>query len=519
MLDEYFEGYLMGVDVGTMGVNAMLFDAHGNPLGGAYREYPSIYPEEHWVEQDAELVISCVFEVLREAVCESGVDVGKIRAVSVASHRASFGLLDRAGKLLNGRFVVWQDNRGVSELNFIREKIDDQELHKLTGMPLAPTYTLSKLVWYKNHLGDFWYSLKRVVFPADYILSRLGGELRTEVTNACCSGMMDIKRLAWSERIFGLFGFWPSHFAPLVNPGTIIGRINEETSKLSGLQEGTLLVTATGDQQCAAIGAGVVDEGMASLTLGTAGLLVMGTRSINLEKCPGLMIPSSGIIGLYELEAIQLGAASCYRWIRDIMALPEKAEGLRQGVSAFVLMEELLQQSQTGSHGLVFLPFLTGAGYPLWDATAQGTFTGLRFSHTRADMIRAVLEGVTIESYDMYQEMRQANVKIKSLAIAGGATASPIWCQTIADTFGLAVKPLKVQNATLVAASIFAGIGAGFYRDVKEGVAQSVRYAEAIKPIPKNTALLQKTHRTYKNLTNTLQQNNIFSQLINLREK
>ncbi|MDR2171517.1 MAG: hypothetical protein LBP59_15350 [Planctomycetaceae bacterium] len=512
-------GYLMGLDVGTTGVNAMIFDVAGNSLGGAYCEYASIYPAEHWVEQDAELVLSSVFSVCREALRDSGIDAELICAVSIASHRASFGLLDSDGKLLNNRFIIWQDNRGVSELGFIESKIPASELYELTGMPLTPTYTLSKLIWYQNHQPEYWSLVNRVVFPADYILYKFGGELRTEVTNACCSGMMDIRSLDWSDRVFDSFGFSRSLFSSFVVPGTVVGKVGAEAAKLSGLREGVLLVAATGDQQCAAIGAGVIEANRASLTLGTAGLLVVGTRKVELDKSPGLMAPSSGLIGLYELEGIQLGAASCYRWIRDIVATPEKEESQRSGVSAFVLMENLLKQSKPGSHGLLFLPFLSGAGYPQWDAMAQGTFAGLRFVHTRADMIRAVLEGVTIESFDMYQGMKRANVEIDSLAVTGGATASPIWKQTIADVFGIEIKPLKVPNATLVATAIFAGTGAGIYKDLKEGVTKTVKYENPIKPIPENTKLFRKIYETYKNLINSLQQNNIFTQLINLRNE
>lgn len=513
------ENYLMGLDVGTTGVNVMIFDLAGNCLGGAYREYASIYPCEHWVEQDAGLVLDSVYEVLREVLRETGIDAKLIKALSVASHRASFGLLDENGELLNGRFVIWQDNRGVSELEYIGSKIPAAKLYELTGMPLTPTYTLANLVWYKNHQPELWAKVKRVVFPADYILYKLGGELRTELTNACCSGMIDIHKLNWSDEVLEAVDISREIFAPFVRPGAIIGTINAETSVRGGLLEGTPLAVATGDQQCAAIGAGVIEEGLASLTLGTAGLLVVGTRNIELGKSPGLMVPSSGLIGLYELEGIQLGAASCYRWIRDIVALTEKDEAEKQGVSAFVLMEKLLAQSETGARGLVFLPFLTGAGYPLWDAMAQGTFAGLRFAHTRADMLRAVLEGVTIESYDMYQAMKQANVEIKSLTVTGGATASPIWCQTIADIFNIEIKPLKVPNATLTATAIFAGIGAGIYKDVKDGVNQTVHYQSPIKPIPKNTTRLHKTYQIYKQLINTMQSNNIFNQLVNLREE
>jgi xylulokinase len=490
--------YLLGLDIGTTGVNAMLFDLDGNSLGGAYREYPSIYPTEHQVEQDAETVLTKTFEVCRETLEITNIQPGSIQAVGITSHRASFGFLNANRQLIGNRIIVWQDNRAVSVIEDVAAKISGTELYKTTGMPLTPTYTLEKLVWFKKHQPEFFANVATVVFPADYFLWRFGAELRTEVTNACCSGMIDVQKLDWSDRILNTFGIPKSLFAPLVKPGTVIGKVSSEAARLSGLADGTPLVCATGDQQCAAIGAGVIEEGRASLTLGTAGLLVAGTRNIELEKSPGLMVPSSGRIGLYELEGIQLGAASCYRWIRDQLAIPEKQQAESTGESPFVLMEKLLHESQPGSNGILFLPFLSGAGYPLWNANASGMFTGLRFSHSRADMLRAVIEGVTLESYDMYRAMAQAGVVITSLTVTGGATASTTWRQTIADIFDLEIRPLKVSNATLVATAIFAGIGVDIYKSVEEGVARTVRYAESVKPIAENVAVLRKSYEMYK---------------------
>lgn len=508
---------LMGIDVGTTGVNAMLFDFDGRTVAAAYREYGSIYPAEHQVEQDFNEVLDKTFEACREAVEAVGAD--RIQGVGIASQRASFGFLDENNELLNGRLIVWQDNRAVSVLDEVRSRISAEELYRITGMPLTPTYALEKLLWFRQNLPEHFATAKKVVFPADYVLFRFGAEpLRTEVTNACCSGMIDIHRLDWSDRVFDCFDIDRSLFAPLVKPGTVLGRVSREAASRSGLREGTPLVGATGDQQCAAIGAGVIDEGLASLTLGTAGLLVVGTRHVDLDKSPGLMVPSSGRIGLYELEGIQLGAASCYRWIRDQMAVCEKNRADETGDDVYALMENLLAESKPGSRGIVFLPFLSGAGYPIWDPTAQGVFAGLRFSHGRADMIRAVLEGVTLESYDMYSRMKQAGIEIKSLTVTGGATASPTWCQTIADVFDVEIRPLKVSNATLLAAAVFAGIGVGVYKDVEDGVARTVRYEEPVRPIPENVARLRKSYDVYKQLTETLKTSGAFAELNALKQ-
>ncbi|MDX9867811.1 MAG: FGGY family carbohydrate kinase [Kiritimatiellia bacterium] len=493
--------YLMGIDIGTTGAHAMLFDLEGNALGSGYREYASVFPAEHQVEQEAELLVESVFEVCRQTVSQAKVDPKEVLAVSLTSQRATFGLMDADGKILGGRFYVWQDNRALSVLPEIAARIRAEELYQLTGMPLTPTFSLEKLVWIKKHQPERYARTRTIVFPADYLLFRFGaGVLRTEVTCACCSGMIDIRTLDWSGRALDAVGLDRAKLAPLVRPGTVVGKLSREAAGRSGLAEGTLLVTGTGDQQAAALGAGVIESGRASLTLGTAGLLVVGTRQLELEKSPGLMAPSSGLLGLYELEGIQLGAASCFRWTRDLFFHPDLTgeNTTPPAVNRYKQMDRLILGSPPGANGLVFLPFLSGAGYPHWDPLASGTFTGLRFSHTHADLMRAVLEGISLESFDMYQQMRKAGVTIASLAVTGGAMESPVWRQTIADVFNMEISPLRVPNATLVGAALFAGIGAGVFRDVAEGVARTVRFEPPVQPIPGNVETYRKRYETYR---------------------
>lgn len=497
--------YLMAIDIGTTGANAMLFDAEGQALGSAYREYPSVYPEEHQVEQAAELLVDAAFEVCRQTLAGSGITPQEVSAVCLSSQRATFGLLDGEGRMIGGRFYGWQDNRAHTVIPEIASKISADELYRITGMPLTPTYTLEKLYWIKKHQPDRYAQASMVIFPADYMLHQFGAaDFVTEVTNACCSGLIDVRELEWSERVLTALDLARHKLLPLVRPGTVVGRVSRVAAEKSGLCQGTLLVCGTGDQQAAAIGAGVIESGRASLTLGTAGLLVAATEQLEFAKSPGLMAVSSGKVGLYELEGIQLGAASCFRWLRDMLfhpdldlgpaAPPARKSGLYQR------MDALMETSPAGAHGVVFLPYLSGAGYPQWDPSASGMFAGLRFSHTPADLIRAVMEGITLESFDMYQNMKKAGVVITSLTVTGGATECRAWRQAIADIFGVPIQPLKVPNATLVGAAIFAGIGAGVFRDVADGVAKMVRIEAPVDPVPANAAVYRARYETYTRL-------------------
>jgi xylulokinase len=176
-------------------------------------------------------------------------------------------------------------------------------------------------------------------------------------------------------------------------------------------------------------------------------------------------------------------------------------------------MDYHLQKSPVGANGVVFMPFLIGSGYPYWNSEAKGLFAGLKFSNTKSDMIRSVMEGITMESKDMYETMKASGVVIKSLAITGGATKSTTWRQIIADMFNVEIKRLKVSDATILGAAVLAGVGAGLFKSAEEGVAQLVHYTDKIQPIAENVAKYNAIYAVYKNMYNACNEKGIYTQL------
>lgn len=510
--------YLMGVDVGTTGAKAMVMTPDGKVVSTGYREYECVYPKQDWVEQDAELVVQQTFGACKDAMESGKLNPQDIAGVGFSVQRATFLLIDSDNQVIDGKFYGWQDNRAASEIPFITSKIPAAELYKLAGMPVTPTFSLEKIVWVQNHEPEKFARTKKILLTSDYVMWRFGtDEFYCERTNACCSGMLNVHTLSWSEPILTAFNISPDKLGRLVDPGTVVGSVSAEAAALTGLMEGTPLVTGTGDQQSAAVGAGVSEPGSASLTLGTAGLLVVATAEPVLEDASGfMMVPSSGILGLYELEGIQLGAASSYRWVRDTIADLEKLEAGKQNKDPYTLMEDHINKSAPGSNGVVFLPFLIGAGYPYWNPEAKGAFLGLKFSNTKSDMLRAVMEGVTLESKDMCEKMKANNVQINSLAITGGATRSPAWRQIIADMFDVEVKQLAVGDATIVGVAILAGVGVGIFPDVKSGVQRMVGYTDTVRPNAQEVAVYAKSYEVYTAAYQAFQSSGLFGKLSGL---
>jgi len=511
--------YIVAIDVGTTGTKAMVLNEKGDVLGAGYGEYGCNYPNPDWVEQDADFLTHETFKACKAAVEKANVPAKDIACVSFSTQRATFGFADENGKMLNNRYYGWQDNRAASVIGEMCSKISADELYSISGMPVTPTFSVEKIYWVMKNDPETYRKAKHIVMMPDYVMKTFGAdEFVTEVTNACCSGMVDVFKLEWSDRIIDALGIDKKKLPKLVKPSTKVGTVSPEASKLSGLPVGTPIITGTGDQQCAALGAGVIEDGFASLTLGTAGLLVVGSKTLNLKTSPGLMAPSSGAVGLFELEGIQLGAASSYRWIRDVMAELEINQGKAQNVDPYVLMEELINKSAPGANGIVFLPYLIGAGYPSWNPETKGVFAGIKFSNTKADMLRAVMEGITLEAKDMYEAMKTSDVKIRSLTITGGATKSPAWRQIIADMFDAEIKILKVPDATIIGAGILGAVGAGLYTTPKEAVEHMVHVTSTLKPIAANVKRYNDVYQVYRALYTSLIGDGVFTKLSSLNK-
>jgi len=511
--------YLIGVDVGTTGAKAMVVDLQGNVIGKGYGEYPVLTPKPDWVEQDAEMLIQETFKACKAAVANSKVNPDEILSVGFSTQRATFGFVDDKNKIIGGNFYGWQDNRSGSEIAYITSIIPGAELYKISGMPVTPTFSFEKIIWVMRNDPETYKKSKYIVQMPEYVMYRFGvKEFLCERTNACCSGMIDVKTMEWSDKIIKAYGIDKTKLPKLVDPGKQIGTVSKEAAALCGIPEGTPLCTGTGDQQCAAMGAGVVGDGRASLTLGTAGLLVVGSSKLMLEDKSGfLMVPSSGALGVFELEGIQLGAASSYKWLRDTLCAEEvtKAESLKK--DPYDLMNEHVAASPVGANGVVFMPFLFGSGYPYWNSAAKGTFLGLDSKTTKSDIVRAVMEGITLESKDMYEKMKDSGVKITSLAVTGGATKSKAWRQIIADMFGITINVLKVPDATIIGAAVLGGVGVGAFKDAKDGVDKLVQFIEKVEPIPANVKKYAATYEVYAKAYKALNESGVFADLGKLK--
>ncbi|MBQ9828606.1 MAG: hypothetical protein IJM62_07970 [Lachnospiraceae bacterium] len=507
--------YVMGIDVGTTGTKAMVVDTEGHIIGRGYREYPLITEKNFEVEADAEDIIQKVFDVTKEAVETSGLDPSEIKAVSFSVQRASFFLLDENMEPLNNRLTVWLDTRPTPYMEEIKQLISDDDARKMTGMGVSPYSVPPKVYTIRKTQPELYARAKYIAAVDTYVLHRFGSDRLTgDICTAMIMSLVDKQTFNWCDKMLDIYDIPKDMMYELVKPGTVVGTIKEDISERTGLAVGTLIVAGAGDQQAGAMGSAIVNDGDISLTLGTVGMFIVGNANPDFDKLPGLMVPSTPNIGVFEIEGNQSSGATCYRWARDVLCAEEIKEAEAEGKDPYDVMGRLIDESGPGARGVMFNAALFGSGYPYWDGSTTGAFMGLRNFHNKGDMLRAVMEGITLESRVMLEAIKATGAKINDeITIAGGAVKSPTWRQIVADVMNKRVKVLKQADASIIGVAIIAAKAAGFIKDFQEGVDRMVEIDCTVDPIPENAELYDKLFDIYKDLYKMFKEYNISGRL------
>jgi xylulokinase len=271
-----------------------------------------------------------------------------------------------------------------------------------------------------------------------------------------------------------------------------------------------------GDQNCGVVGMGSVKSGMATVTLGTAGLAILSLDK-RIPGFGGMMITNHAVPGMWEMEGLSNAAASSYRWFRDVVGTHEKELEKGSGRSAYEYLNDLASQAVPGSKGLLYLPYLGTAATPRWNANARSAFIGMSFAHGRPEMVRSVMEGVALEVRDMMDGWIKAGVNITTLRLGGGATKSALWNQIQADVYGRPVETLKTSESTVLGAAILGGVGAGVFKSIHEGVDQMVEVTGKVEPNMANHKIYEEMYEVYTKAYEGLTTSGAFDKLAQIQ--
>jgi xylulokinase len=448
---------LLGIDVGTTGCKAVIFDAAGRNLAAARREYPLGHPRDGFWELDPELVWQQVLAVIAEVASAS---VESVTALAISALGEAVLPIDRDGMPLAAG-AISADMRAIEEADRLLHAIDREAVYAITGQPATAYYSLPKMMWWRQQAPDCYARTYKFVCFGDYVLARLGLEPTTDATMAARTLAYDINTGSWSEPILAAAGIDPAKLPKVVPSGTMIGRLGAKGAALTGLSPEVAVVAGGFDQACAAFAVGVIDEGEGFYGLGTTEALALAVREPNpaLTALNVAVIPHVVPRMMLAMTGSQTGGR-LLRWFRDEFCAAEKDRAEREGRDAY----DLMLDGMTPEPGtLMVLPHFAGSGSLDADPSALGAILGLSFRSGRQDVAKAILEGVTYEQALSLVRMSEKGVRPTHLAVVGGMARSDLWMQIKADITGCDLIRQQIFDASCLGAALLAGLATGVY--------------------------------------------------------
>ncbi len=486
--------YVIGIDIGTSGTKTVLFDEGGRKLASKTVEYPLYQPFDGWAEQEPQDWWDAAVEGIRAVT--AGVDADEIAGVGLSGQMHGLVMLDGDGRVLR-RSIIWCDQRTAAECEEITELVGAERLMRITKSPALTGFTASKILWVRAHEPEIFEKCRTILLPKDYIRFMLTGERATEVSDASGMQLLDIERRCWSEEVTDALGIDRGLLGKVYESHEVTGVISKEAAGLTGLREGTPVVGGAGDNAASAVGCGVVEKGRAFTTIGTSGVVFAHSPTLCCDPKGRMHSFCAAVPGEWHVMGVIQSAGLSLRWFRDNFCAGEKEEADKRGVDVYKVMDEVAAASPVGSGKLLFLPYLMGERTPHLDPYARGAFIGLSSTHTRGDMMRAVMEGVTFALRDSLELFSAAGVTVGDMMACGGGASSPLWRQILADVFGCRVRTAASNEGGALGAALLAAVGAGIYSDVREACGAVIGEGVVCDPDPERAKRYDELYRIY----------------------
>ena len=469
--------YIVAADCGTTGSKAVVYDIAGKPVASGYRECGLEFPQPGWVDQDSQMLFDTLLAIISQATQTANISAQDVVAICLSTQRCSLIPVDKAGNPLR-KAITWQDNRTDQQCEAIRQRIGADAFYDATGLPIANVWTLPKIMWIRENEPDLYEKAYKFVNVQAYLNRLLGAEdFYDDFSNASLHGLMSLTKMEWIDDFVQATDIDSNKLPQLVGSGREIGTLNKAVADKLGLLAGTPIVSGGGDQQCAAVGSNVIEEGDCEVTLGTAGVTICSLDEPRLD--PERTIPClvHAVDQKWTCEGLQNAAGASLKWLRNLLQ-----ESQPEANIDYDYMTNLAAESPVGANGITFLPYLAGAAAPLWDSSARGMLFGISLGSNLGDVTRAVLEGISFETASILDNFARRDIKVSKIRASGGGAKSALWGQLQADIYGVPVQRLLEDDATILGAAVLGAFGIGIYNSVGEAANAMVHTTSEYQP-------------------------------------
>lgn len=485
--------YVLAHDLGTTGNKASLYDSDGQLMGSALFEYGVSYPHTGWAEQNVEDWWTAVCTSTHKLLGQTAIRGDEIACVVFSGQMMGCVPLDANARPLRSA-IIWADQRAVEQQDAIAARIDPAQVYRITGHRLSASYSLAKILWIRDHQPGLYARTHKFVHAKDAMVARMTGRFVTEPTDASSMNLYDLESGGWSAAICDAAGLDADQLPEIVPSTTVVGGVLPGIAAELGLPAGTPVVIGGGDGACAGVGAGVIGEGSAYNYVGSSSWIALCTPTPIFDPTERTFTFAHLMPGRFMPTGTMQAAGASYQWMRNQLSPLEVQAAGGLGISAYELMNYTAERSPAGANGLFFLPYLMGERSPRWNPRARGAFIGLTIRHTRGDMIRAALEGITFNLRVILDAFRAQGAQIDTMRVIGGGARGRFWNQVMAAVFGMPIHRLAIlEEATSMGAAVAGGIGVGLYKDWSI-IEQMNRIAETIAPDPAARAVYEKAY-------------------------
>ena len=476
---------LLGLDLGTGSVKAVLIPPEGDILGEGSSPYGVRAPRPGWAESDPDEWWSAVVRAAKSAVGEHG---AAVEAIGLSGQMHGVVLSDAAGTPSRSA-ILWADARSAEQLAAYRT-LDERFIRKLAN-PTTTGMAGPSLLWLRDHEPDVYRTARWALQPKDWLRLRLTGEAAAEPSDASAKLLYDIPEDGWAFDVVEALGLRGALLAPLVASGSAAGTLLPETAEALGLRAGIPVAAGAGDTAAAMLGSGLLVSGEAQLTVGTGGQIVVPKDQAMPDSHGRTHLyrtASDGSAPWYSMAAIQ-NAGLALEWTRSVL-----------GAS----WDEVYDEAFTvppGAEGVTFLPYVSGERTPHFDPEARGAWTGLGLGHTRRHLLRAALEGVAFALREGLEALEEDGTSVPSLRLAGGGSRDDRWRRLLANSLGRPLSILPDDIATVASArgaALLAGTASGVYRSTEEAAPVPEPVA-SVRP-DETRAAYDAAYATYKEL-------------------
>jgi xylulokinase len=482
--------YWLGIDIGTGGTRALLVNRAGKPSAAFTAPHEDMRMERPlWAEQRPEDWWRASVEAIRGVLAEANISGHDVHGIGMSGQMHGLTLLDGQNEVIRPA-LIWCDQRSQPQVDFINKTIGKENVLAAIANPVLTGFTLPKLLWVRDHEPRQFERVRKILLPKDYVRYKLTGDHATEVSDASGTALFDVVHRRWSFDMMDRLGLNPAILPSVTESSEITGVISKQAAALTGLEPGTPVAGGGGDQAASAVGNGIVEPGIVSCTLGTSGVVFAHMEDVAYDPPGRVHTFCHAVRGKWHVMGVTQGAGLSLQWFRNQMA---------PGASYDALTAEAAQAT-AGAQGLFWLPYLMGERTPHLDSTARGGWIGLTARHTRADLIRSLIEGVSYSQKDCLDIVEKLGVPVRSIRVSGGGARSPFWHRLLANIFNKPVVTLETQEGSAYGAALLALVGTGEFASVPEVCRAAIREVETVDPEPDQARAYAARHAIYQSL-------------------